>query len=159
MILPPLETLFANYKYGDDLVLPADDVRQVLSTLYARAGRFQMGEIDDATEASEWVDGVMYGVVYGEGGGRVWGVMGSYMGMGGGRVGFEFELKKIRYGFGSGLGLGSGSGCAALHRAPPYRTDLASHPTHNPHPNPNPNPHLIPMIPSPYTYGRCSRQY
>ena len=53
MILPPLETLFANYKYGDDEVLPADDVRQVLSTLYQRAGRFQMGEIDDATEVLE----------------------------------------------------------------------------------------------------------
>jgi hypothetical protein len=42
LLLPPLQSLFANYQYGDDEVLPADEVRQVLGALYANMGKFQV---------------------------------------------------------------------------------------------------------------------
>lgn len=52
-ILPPLQSLFANYQYGEEEVLPADDVREVLSAAYAQQGKFRIGEIDDAVECLE----------------------------------------------------------------------------------------------------------
>uniref|UniRef100_A0A7S2SPQ2 USP domain-containing protein n=1 Tax=Rhizochromulina marina TaxID=1034831 RepID=A0A7S2SPQ2_9STRA len=52
-LLPAMQSLFANYLYGEDNVLPADEVRLVLGSLYSRTGQFQIGEIDDATECLE----------------------------------------------------------------------------------------------------------
>jgi hypothetical protein len=42
LLLPALQSLFANYQYGDDQVLPADEVRQVLGALYSNVGKFQV---------------------------------------------------------------------------------------------------------------------
>ena len=53
LLLPNLQSLFVNYAYGEDAVLPADDVRTVLSALYADQGKFKIGEIDDAVECLE----------------------------------------------------------------------------------------------------------
>ena len=53
LLLPALHTLFANFQYGDDTVLPADEVRAVLSSLFASSGHFQIGQIDDAVECLE----------------------------------------------------------------------------------------------------------
>jgi len=52
-LLPSVISLFANYLYGEDNILPSDEVRQVLSSLYEDKGRFRLGDLDDATECLE----------------------------------------------------------------------------------------------------------
>ena len=52
-LLPALQSLFASYQYGDDQVLPADEVRRVLSSNFAGTGHFKMGDLDDAVECLE----------------------------------------------------------------------------------------------------------
>ncbi len=53
VLLPSLQSLFANYRYGEEKVLPPDEVRCVMGSLYSQLGRFKENEIDDAAECLE----------------------------------------------------------------------------------------------------------
>lgn len=48
-----LRTLFMFYKYSEESVLPPDTVRKALASLYGEDERFQLSEMDDASEAME----------------------------------------------------------------------------------------------------------
>lgn len=50
-ILCTLQELFTHYEYGDERVLNPDEMRIALGALGASESRFQLGEMDDATEA------------------------------------------------------------------------------------------------------------
>jgi len=48
-----LKNLFMQYQHSQQEALPPDDLRVALSEIYASQGRFQLGEMEDATETLE----------------------------------------------------------------------------------------------------------
>ncbi|KAL6053374.1 protein deubiquitination [Balamuthia mandrillaris] len=45
-----LKSIFVGYEFSEEAVLPPDVLREALSALYKKEGRFQLGEMDDAAE-------------------------------------------------------------------------------------------------------------
>jgi len=50
-VFDALKSIFSQYAFADDALLPPDELRNALAVLYAPEGRFRLGEIDDAAEA------------------------------------------------------------------------------------------------------------
>jgi len=48
-----LKSLFTHYRYTEQETLPPDSLRKALSHIYTSQGRFQLGEMEDATETIE----------------------------------------------------------------------------------------------------------
>ena len=54
-LLCTLQSLMTHYHYGEDRVLCPDEIRMNLGELGAQENRFQLGEMDDATEALDTI--------------------------------------------------------------------------------------------------------
>mmetsp|Transcript_159906 Transcript_159906/g.298249 ORF Transcript_159906/g.298249 Transcript_159906/m.298249 type:complete len:679 (+) Transcript_159906:162-2198(+) len=48
-----LKSVFTQYQYSEETTLPPDALRKALSRAYTSVGRFQLGEMEDATETIE----------------------------------------------------------------------------------------------------------
>lgn len=60
-VLIALTTLFTEYKYSEENILPPDEVRISLAEMFAHLQRFQLGEMDDAGESFEAILTAMHG--------------------------------------------------------------------------------------------------
>ena len=55
-----LRSLFHDFAFSERDVLPPDALRRALSTAYTMQGRFQMGDMEDATETIEIILGILH---------------------------------------------------------------------------------------------------